>query len=149
MAKIWLNRVINGGSVRCDFRSTCFMALFLDAFQQFRIDFVDQVHEQRYVETIGGHQIQIPDEDYNLSGKLVNRLIQGSASDVFNTSLELIDQEIQRQEIEARIYFVIFDELWLAVSGQHIAELTLLCDDVVKQVNKNFGLFLPLQARRK
>ncbi len=143
--KRWLNRVINGGSPACNFPPTPFALRLLDALSDFRSELAERVRREGYVETIAGNAIPLEAETDNFSGKAVNRLVQGSAADFFHFGLEQIDRRIQTERLAVQIYFLLYDEVWLATAQQENIDFSreLLAG------NEQFQLLLPVAARRK
>jgi hypothetical protein len=49
----------------------------------------------------------------NFGGKAVNRVVQGTAADVFNRAAVAVDRAIRQQGLPAAVAFLLFDELWV------------------------------------
>jgi len=143
--KRWLNRVINGGSPACGFQPTSFALRLLEALSDFRSELAERVRREGFVETIAGNNIPLEAGADNFSGKAVNRLVQGSAADFFHYGLECIDRRIQTERLAVQIYFLLYDEVWLATPRHETVDFTreLLAG------NEHFQLLLPVAARRK
>ncbi|MGD9488772.1 MAG: hypothetical protein AB7W47_12165 [Calditrichaceae bacterium] len=147
--KRYLNGIINGASVMPPFTPQPFLWRLIEAMDELRTELRDRAKPEGGVTTIGGKFIGLDPSEANYNGKLMNRLIQGSASDLFNRGLIEIDRRIQSEKTDLRISFVLFDEVWIA-AGPSVAESWE--ENILEILNrqwKNFHLPLPVTARRK
>lgn len=124
-----------------------FQRKLLIAVKEFRQDLLLKVQKQEFVETIGGKYIPLSANEINLGGKAVNRLIQGSASDIFNTAVVKLHQFFNDEHLPARIIFLLFDEVWVEKDISSSNDLSHLIKEILLQVNQEFCLLKPLEIR--
>lgn len=148
-AKQWVNKIINGGSLTSNFKLNDFSTKLIFSLKEFRMELTEQVRKNGYVETIAGKKINLSADETNFSGKAMNRLIQGSAADLFNRGLERVYEMINNQSMDARIYFVIYDEVWILVNKNIIDVSDSLFVHTLEQVSSEFGLLKPVSIRKK
>ncbi len=97
-----------------------------------------------YVETIAGRRLPFPEEPINRVGKIMNRLIQGSASDVFNTAIVQIHQYVMENTLPLRIYFLLFDEVWIQGNKEDLNRHRPKLIEIMREVPRELGIMLPL-----
>jgi len=146
-SKRYLNSIINGPVYQPPFRASSFLVLLIQALQNWRDDLYERFRRGEELLTLSGRLIQLEKEETNLSGKLVNRIIQGGAADLFNGALIELDDWIASRHIDSRIWFVIFDEVWLLArpDARDILRQSFL--EILNSQWKKYGLLLPVQAR--
>ncbi len=148
-AKIWLNAIINGGGRRYTERLNPMQQTLWEAVQELRQEMILAVRRTGAVETIAGNRIPLSPEESNLGGKAVNRLIQGSASDLFNHAVLALHHHLIRNRIPARVYFLLFDEVWVEVEPDAPETLAADVQCILESVNETFQLLVPLRVRTK
>ncbi|MCD6373881.1 MAG: hypothetical protein J7L94_00035 [Caldisericaceae bacterium] len=142
-----LNTLINGGHVPQEHLVSSFAKKIFIGLNDLRLERMSFARQKGYVETIAGNRLKIDPQVSNFSGKVINRLIQGSASDIFNYALcELYELTAAYNHI-AQIYFVLFDEVWLAYSQQESESLQTKVFQLLNEVYKSFQLLVPLPCR--
>ena len=145
--KRWLNTLINGGMVSGRGTWNEFQRQLLEAIQEFRQDLINRASRLGYVETLMGRHIPLPQNETNIAGKIMNRLIQGSASDVFNTAVARIYLRFVEGMEPAKIVFLLFDEVWIEVepeASQTVQELVL---EMLQTIPQEMGVLLPMPVR--
>ncbi|NIR51699.1 MAG: hypothetical protein GWN61_20930 [candidate division Zixibacteria bacterium] len=143
-AKSWLNAVINGGGSRFAKQLNPFQTDLWQAIEELRQELLQTVYIEEAVETIAGTRIDLPKNETNLGGKALNRLIQGSASDVFNHAILSVHEHLIKENLPARIYFLLYDEVWIEVSNEIPGPFTKTIMDLLESVNTDFRLLMPL-----
>ncbi len=147
--KSWLLKVIyDERDVPLTNLST-FQRKLLVAVKEFRQELLLKVQKNEYVETIGGKYIPLSTNEPNLGGKALNRLLQGSASDIFNYSIVKLHQFLIDENLPARIIFLLFDEVWIEKDLHTSSDLCHSIIDTLLQVNHEFCLLKPLEIRMK
>ncbi|RMI13257.1 MAG: hypothetical protein D6681_06005 [Calditrichaeota bacterium] len=146
-AKTWLNAVINGGGRRYARNLNPLQQTLWEAVQELRQEMIHTVRREGAVETIGGNRIPLSPETSNLGGKAVNRLIQGSASDVFNHAVLQLHRHFIQERIPARVYFLLYDEVWVEAESEAPADLEGEIRRILESVNEKFALLVPLTVR--
>jgi len=73
--------------------------------------------------------------------------VQGSASDVFNRAVFSLFVFFQKQNLPARVCFLLFDEVWIEAPPEHVAELAPRIIEKLETVNRKYALLLPLKVR--
>lgn len=145
--KNWLLKVIyDERDVPLNNLST-FQRKLVVAIKEFRQELLLKVQKQEYVETIGGKYIPLSTNESNLGGKAINRLIQGSASDIFNKAVTKLHQFFIDEHLPARIIFLLFDEVWVETDLSSTVDLSNSITDILLQVNHEFCLLKPLEIR--
>ena len=148
-AKRWFNTIINGGSGGVPSELTPFQLRLLDATREFQQDVLNEVYATGYVETIGGRRLPAPQEGHNRLGKIMSRLIQGSASDVFHKAIVQIHQYLMENALPLRIYFLLFDEVWILgkyeVLQRHQANLV----EIMQETPEELGIVLPIGVHQQ
>ncbi len=146
-AKIWFNAIINGGGRAYHQQLNPWQMLLLDALRELRQELLQTVFTEGGITTIAGNFRKLARTEKNLAGKAVNRLVQGSASDIFNQAVLLLHQQFQREKLPARVGFLLFDEVWVAVAESHASALKPRICQTLLTVNDHFQLLCPLAVR--
>lgn len=146
-AKNWLNAIINGGGRKYLISLNPFQMRLYDAIQELRQETLNHFHHTGVIETLGGRQLALEPNQSNLGGKALNRLIQGSASDVLHHAAVRLHQRLIGQMLPARIYFLLFDEIWIQADSNHSGVLIPVIEQTLLQVNQAFQLLYPLSLR--
>lgn len=147
-AKRWLNAFINGANLRLAEKIEPLKKL-LEARKRLQDELLRQVYQENAIQTIGGNKIPLNPEESNLRGKAVNRLIQGSAADLFHRALMDIQRFLIQENLDAWIYFVIFDEFWVACRPELANHVDTKIYEIANKVWKKFELVLPITVRRQ
>ncbi len=145
--KRWLNTLINGGMPSLGEEWTPFQRKLFEAVREFQQEILAEAQTQGYVTTIGGNQLPLPESSGNRIGRIMNRLIQGSASDVFNQAAIRIFEWLHEQQTDVRIYFLLYDELWLQGPAEAIARVLATVKEIMETIPGELGLLLPISVR--
>ena len=113
-AKQLFNKLINGGRLSEEETATPFARRVAHGIRQLQLELMSRARKTGHVETIAENRITIEADVANFSGKVVNRLIQGSASDVFNETVTTLLEKIEEHHWPLQLYFLIFDEFWVS-----------------------------------
>jgi len=145
--KRWLNAVINGGGHRYARQLNPFQQKLWNAIRELRIELVQEGGKESAVKTLGGREIRLSVGVRNYSGKLMNRLIQGSASDVFNRAVTRLYLRFTEEMREARVYFLLFDEVWVECPEDQTETVRKICEQILRETPGEMGLLLPLPVK--
>lgn len=148
-AKTWFNAVINGGGKTYHEQLNPWQMLLLDALRELRQELLQTVYAEGGVTTIAGNFLTLSAEEPNLAGKAVNRLVQGSASDVFNHAALQLQQQLDEKYPAARVGFLLFDEVWVETPVELSAAVAVLAREALLAVNDHFQLLCPLKIRQE
>lgn len=147
--KAWLNAVINGAGRRYRKRLNRFQEKMWEAIQEFRQELFRNSQENGYVETIAGRHIPLPENEPNRLGKIMNRLIQGSAADLFNTAVAELQLRFVEELLPARVSFVLFDEVWIEVANEAFETIAAIAIEALQTIPRRMGLQVALHVRVK
>lgn len=148
-SKQYLNRLINGGSITPPFNPKPFLWKLVDALDEYKTDLRARMQSPEGLYTLAGRPVEVDLNAANWSGKLVNRIVQGGAADLFNHALVDIDRYLTAHEPGAEIYFLLFDEVWLLVTRENKEQVNAAVLDILNGQWRHFGLLLPIVARQK
>ena len=148
-AKQYLNRLINGGSITPPFNPKPFLWKLVAALDEYKTDLRARLQSPEGLCTLAERPVDVDLNAANCSGKLVNRLVQGGASDLFNNALVEIDRYVTANEPRAEIYFLLYDEVWLLVNSENKERVNSTVLEILNRQWRHFGLLLPIMARQK
>jgi hypothetical protein len=146
-AKKYLISLMNGGPVMPPFNPQPFLWKLVGALDEFKSDLRERFKAGEQIQTLAGRPVDLQEGEPNFCGKLINRLIQGGAADLFNNGLIEIERWIAAENQDITLYFVIYDEVWLLVPAGKQA----LYRDPIRQILDRqwqvFNLVLPLTVK--
>jgi hypothetical protein len=146
-AKRQLNALINGAYIHPGDLPTPFALKLFTALEDWRGGLAAAVRRDGYVETLGGNRIELDHEEANFTGKAVNRYVQGSASDLFNNSLVRIHDYFRAEVIAARIYFVLYDEVWIAIAEEESVPVSDKVSAILNSQWQQYNMLLPVRVK--
>lgn len=149
LGKRFLNRLINGGRIQPEFTPGPFFWKLLPALDELRAELWIRFNQKGGVQTIGGRFITLDRTETNLSGKMMNRLIQGGAADLFNNAMVELDERLEKDGSGGEVYFLLFDEVWVAAQEEQRARVEALTRSVLNEQYKRYGFTLPITADKK
>ncbi len=147
--KKWLNAVINGGGYRYAQNLNPFQEKLWRAIREFRVEVMNQVEATGFIELPGGKRLPLPEGNTNRGGRIVNRFVQGTASEVFNRAVCAIYQQFVRLMLPAQVYFLIFDELWVTCPPEEAEQVRQICRTEMENAGREIGLLVELRVREK
>lgn len=148
-AKTWFNAVINGGGKTYHEQLNPWQIQLLDALRELRQELLQTVYAEGGVAAIAGNFLALSAEEPNLAGKAVNRLVQGSASDIFNHAVLQLQQRLDEKYPAARVGFLLFDEVWVEAPAELSGAVAALARETLLAVNDHFQLLCPLKIREE
>ncbi len=148
-AKIWFNAVINGGGRKYADNLNTFQIKIWEAIRELRQELLIETQNTGKIITIGGTEISVHLNQSNMGGKVMNRLIQGSASDIFNNAVADLHQWFVEEMLPAKVYFLLFDEVWVSCDRRQVENLKVKIKQRLEEVNQKYSLFVPLKVRLK
>jgi hypothetical protein len=119
--KTAVNSLIKGGAPPSD--ATGRLAEFIQAAASYRAELARQARVEGFVRTLTGRHIALAADEENHSGKAVNRVVQGSAADIFNAAALRLDAALTTQGLPAAAAFLLFDELWTETDPAALARV--------------------------
>jgi hypothetical protein len=120
--KTAVNAIINGG--RPEPGATGRLAEFTAAVETYRADLAADARSRGHVLTLAGNPIPLAADVANHAGKAVNRVIQGTAADIFNSAAVNLDSALGPL---GKVTFLLHDEIWIECDpGDTLAVATLV-----------------------
>ncbi len=139
LGKQIVNRIINGGSTALvDPRPT--LLRFVRAVEMFRQEWTEECRLMGYAPSLFGRRMPFPDPP-NVPGKLVNRLIQGTAADIFNRAAEEIHRRQSEGNLPGEVALLLFDEIWIQTPAEKEQEVRRVCKEIMKQSARRVCLY--------
>ncbi|GEM_PF-2402120 len=142
-----LNKLINGGRLTHDELLTPFAQKIATGIRQLKPDLMSRARKSGHVETISGNTIPIDPQVSNFGGKVINRLIQGSASDIFNETIASVLEQIEANRWPVQLYFVLFDEFWLTCPAKELQVWEKRAVKTIEHIIQTFRLLVPLKIK--
>ncbi|GAB4185398.1 MAG: hypothetical protein Kow00108_22890 [Calditrichia bacterium] len=146
-AKRWLNAFINGAGAGGRAYPPHIKKL-INARKKLQDILLEEIYLSGGITTLGGNFIPLDIRTTNVRGKAVNRLVQGSAADLFHRALTEIDKWFIRENIDARIYLLIYDEFWVVCHPSAASLLEAGIPEICNSLWKKMGLMIPIIVRR-
>jgi hypothetical protein len=143
MAKIIVNKLINGG--RPPSNATGRLAEFIRAADIYRADLAAQAKVDGFVRTLAGRAILLAPDEENHSGKAVNRVVQGTAADIFNMAAIRIDDAIRTEGLPASVAFLLYDEIWVEAEAYVLPQIIDLIRSEMEAAALAFGVTIPVK----
>lgn len=128
-AKRTVNKIINGG--RPEPGAVGRLAEFIEAAGQFRDTLVRGADRRGYVVTLAGRRIYLDYGEPNFGGRAVNRVVQGTAADIFNRAALRVDAAIAKSNLPAAVAFLLYDELWVEADPTDERMVPLIHEEMV------------------
>lgn len=144
--KRYLNTIINGNVSLPGFKPAPFLWKFIEAMEALRDDLRDRFYSADGIRNIAGKPVEMEREVANFDGKLMNRLVRGSASELFNRALVELDRWFVSHNHNAEIYFVLFDEIWVRVHHTR-RDVEEEIGRILNEQWKHYDFFVPLSVR--
>lgn len=141
LGKRIVNALINGGSPAIVDPHPKALR-FIRAMQAFRAEWVAECRQRGCVLTLAGRTIPLP-EGPNAEGKMVNRLVQGSAADLFHAAVVEIYRGCTQEGWPGSILFLLFDEVWVETPEEACREMAERCLHLMRETAR---LFCPYRA---
>jgi DNA polymerase-1 len=142
-AKTAVNAVINGG--RPPAGATGRLAEFVEAAAVYRTSLAAEAKRRGYVETLAGRPIELSADEPNHRGKAVNRVVQGTAADIFNRAAVAITAALAASGLPADVAFLLFDELWVESTPEALTYVADLVRSEMTAVALGLGVFVPVK----
>lgn len=146
-AKVLLNKIINGGMVLLPEDAPGRLKRFKAAVDQYRLELLERAKKEGWIETLGGRKIEISGEDREIRRRVMSYKIQGSAADFFNEAVVALNAYLSLERIDARIVFLLYDEVWIEIEESKEEEIAGQVADFLDHVGDGFHLFLPIPIR--
>jgi DNA polymerase-1 len=142
-AKVAVNKVINGG--RPDPGAAGRLAEFIAAAESYRAELARAAREAGFVATLAGRAIPLSPGEPNHGGKAVNRVVQGTAADVFNRAAAGVARALEAECLPAAVAFLLFDELWVECDPSAAARVEAVVRAEMGAAAATDGLTIPVR----
>ncbi|MCC7429517.1 hypothetical protein IT568_01620 [bacterium] len=141
-----VNKLINGGYFPAHLNSNPFLQKFINLVNLFKEEVSIEARENGFVTTIDGKEIPILQDETNFSGKAVNRIVQSSASDIFNGTVLELGKFLA--EKNSQVAFLIYDEVWVEIPLETDAEIFAkeVCNFMETFAKQRFLLLVDLKV---
>jgi hypothetical protein len=136
--KTAVNRIINGGLP--DAGATGRLAAFIAAATAYRADLAADALTRGHVATLAGRLVPLAPSEDNHPGKAVNRVVQGTAADVFNRAVEGIDRDLGPV---GDVAYLLYDEVGVECDPEHAATVANLIRSEMVTAGLELGIHLP------
>lgn len=141
-AKLALNRFINGGAAP-ELGGNSRLGQFVRAVRAYQDEIAAAAKASGYVSTLFGRPVPLEREAPNHAGRALNRVVQGTAADVFNQAAVALHRELGGR---GEIGFLLHDEVWVeADAGVDLEGLAATVVRVMKATAKRVGVDLPVR----
>jgi DNA polymerase-1 len=140
-AKKLVNTIINGG--RCETNPGGRLVQFIRTTERYRSILGPEAKEKGYVETLAGRRIELATDEPNHGGKAVNRVVQGTAADIFNNAVVAIDRAIRERNLPATVALLVYDEVWVEVDPG--CDILPLIRKEMEAAAQALGVFVPVR----
>ncbi len=146
-AKHYLNAFINGGPATPPFKPKPVLWSLISAIDTFRNDLAERLEKGENIQTIGGQSVLLEENEKNRGGKLLNRIVQGGAADFFNTAVLKLENYFTRNKLDAEVYFLLYDEVWITANKEGIPHIRRVSLEILNEVYRCFNLLIPVKVR--
>jgi DNA polymerase I-like protein with 3'-5' exonuclease and polymerase domains len=145
VVKVAVNKLINGGSPPAGAAGR--LTEFIEAADAYRSELVLEAESAGAVVTLAGRDIPLDPGEPNFGGKVVNRVIQGTAADIFHRGVLRVDSAITTQGLPASVGFLLYDELWLEcdpVVARIVAQVVVI---ELERAALSLGVMVPVRLK--
>jgi hypothetical protein len=141
LVKRMVNKMINGGYP--DLLMTGRLLEFAKATNRYRRTLSSEASKKGYVETLLGRRIPLDRGVRNHRGRAVNRVVQGTAADVFHKAAASVHGKIADGGLPAAVAFLLYDEMW--VETDQPDEVRRLIKGQMEEAAKSVGVLIPVR----
>ncbi len=120
------------------------LAAFIGAANAYRATLATEAKVKGFVRTLTGRMIPLPADEDNHGGKAVNRVIQGTAADIFNRAAVGVASALDARRL-GDIAFLLFDELWCECDSDDVATVAELIEAEMMTAALALGVFVPVR----
>jgi DNA polymerase-1 len=142
-AKTVVNRIINGGRSPAEMPPR--LSEFSAAADAYRAELARKARTQGVVHTLAGHVIELAANEDNHAGKAVNRVVQGTAADMFNRAAVRVSVALEASSLAAAVAFLLFDELWVEADPADIPQVVALVRAEMEAAAAIDGVVVPVR----
>jgi hypothetical protein len=139
--KTAVNKIVNGGQPEPG--ATGRLAEFSAAVATYRAELAVDAQARGHIETLAGSTIPLGTKEPNHAGKAVNRLVQGTAADIFNAAAVAIDRALGTL---GTVTFLLFDELWVECAPGDVNTVAALVRAEMMTAALALGIPLPVRV---
>jgi hypothetical protein len=141
--KVIVNTVINSGRPTQD--TTGRLAEFIQAAGALRAKPAAEAKAIGTVRTLAGRDIPLPPAEVNHAGKAVNRVMRGTAADIFHRAILSTDRIIHAERLPAAVAFLLFDEVWVEADPAAIPRVEHVLRVEMQAAGTVLGIELPVR----
>jgi hypothetical protein len=138
--KTAVNKIINGGQPEPGASGR--LAEFISAVEEYRTELAADARERGHVTTLAGRTIPLAPKEPNHAGKSLNRLIQGTAADIFNAAALDLDRALGSL---GNVAFMLFDELWVECAPGDVLAVTSMMRAEMMTAGLALGVTVPVR----
>jgi hypothetical protein len=141
--KTAVNALINGGVPPLG--ATGRLAEFIEAAAAYRAELARQAGVDGFVRTLAGRHVALAAAEPNHPGKAVNRVVQGTAADIFNRAVLRIDASLTAFGLPAAVGFCLFDEVWVETEPATLVRVADLVRREMQAAGRALGIEVPVR----
>jgi DNA polymerase-1 len=141
--KTAVNSLINGGAPPPGAAGR--LAEFIAAVDAYRVRLAAVARTAGRVHTWTGRPILLDADEMNHGGKACNRVVQGSAADVFNRAVLSVDDALAAEGLPAAVSFLLFDEMWVETDPAAVPRVAELIRREMEAAGEALGVVLPVR----
>jgi hypothetical protein len=141
--KTAVNALINGG--RPPTRPTGRLAEFIQAVEVYRRELAQQARDTGFVVTLAGRHILLAADELNHGGKCVNRVVQGTAADIFHSAVLRVTGALETEGLPADVAFLLFDEAWVEADPACVPRVVEVVSGEMEGAACDLGVEVPVR----
>jgi hypothetical protein len=141
--KTAVNAAINGG--RRPEGATGRLVEFLEAADVYSAELARQARVDGFIRTLAGQFIALASDEPNHSGKAVNRVVQGTAADIFIRATLAVARTLEAQGLPATVAFLLHDELWVETDPAALVRVAALVRQEMEAAAVALGVEVPVR----
>jgi hypothetical protein len=138
--KVAVNKIINGGQP--DPGAIDLLAEFIRAVEEFRDELAADARSRGCVVTLAGRPIPLAAAETNFEGKAINRLVQGTAADIFNAAAANLARSLGAL---GNVAFLLFDEVWVECAPADVPAVAAVVEAEMMTAGLALGITIPVR----
>jgi DNA polymerase-1 len=142
--KLLVNTLINGG--RPSEELTGRLAEFVAIIDAYRARLAAVARTAGRVHTWTGRPILLDVDESNHGGKAVNRVVQGTAADIFNAAVLRVDAALEG--LSAAVSFLLFDEVWVECDPAAVPQVVDVLRREMEAAAQAVGVTVPVRIEQ-
>src|SRR5262249_23094705 len=81
----------------------------------------------------------------NFAGKVVSRVIQGTAADIFNSAIVRVARALSAEALPADVTFLLYDELWVEADPAAVPRVVEVVRREMERAAQALGVLVPVR----